>query len=108
MGALNKWECSHPGCTSTAVGVGGALGLRAIGWYFVAGPIIRCPSHRPDPSSVRREDCDCSRPCGACRAEQEADRFQADIADALIIGDRADYRTRANLWIERARNTLNT
>jgi len=45
---MNLWECDHPGCKCTAVGVGGAIGLRAIGWYFKRGPIIRCPNHRPD------------------------------------------------------------
>jgi len=31
--ALNLWQCQFPGCRSTAVGTGGALGLRAIGWF---------------------------------------------------------------------------
>ncbi len=108
MGALNKWECSHPGCTSTAVGVGGALGLRAIGWYFVPGPITRCPNHRPDLSTVKHEECEISGPCSYCRAEQEADIFQADIADVTSIDDRGDYRRRADRWAERLKNTQNT
>ena len=54
---MNLWECERPGCKSTAVGCGGAIGLRAIGWQFIAGetkmmmtlgPTILCPLHRTD------------------------------------------------------------
>jgi hypothetical protein len=44
---LNRWECEVEGCDSIADGLGGALGLMAIGWYFKVGPVIRCPRHNP-------------------------------------------------------------
>jgi len=62
---MNKWECEFPGCKSTAVGCGGAVGLRAIGWYFKPGPKIFCPNHRPD-----KEDC------SSCIAEMWAWFYQ--------------------------------
>lgn len=78
---MNKWECDFPGCKNTAVGCGGALGLRAVGWYFnpprrepLAEPLqlgdvvsrvlatvgdrtprIFCPRHRPDAIPCRDE-----------------------------------------------------
>jgi len=59
---VNRWKCDHPDCTRECVGTGGAVGLRAIGWWFVyAGPIY-CPAHRPDPIH--------------CAADQEAERWQ--------------------------------
>jgi hypothetical protein len=45
--SLNIWECQHPGCQNSAVGVGSAVGLRAIGWWFELGPKIKCPFHNP-------------------------------------------------------------
>ena|ERR1700760_3915739 len=44
---MNIWECHHPDCTNRVVGVGGAIGLRAIGWYFELGPVLYCPNHYP-------------------------------------------------------------
>ena len=43
--ALNLWECDHRDadgkrCKSTAVGVGGAIGLLAVGWQFIRGKAI--------------------------------------------------------------------
>lgn len=81
--SMSVWECEHPGCKSQAVGCGGAIGLRAIGWYFQLGPVILCPNHRPDPMpcedkyglpEYRGE------PCTHCTAEHEADKWQAVIA----------------------------
>ncbi len=51
---MNKWECEHPGCKRSCIGIGGAVGLIAIGWYFKPGKGIAlsaqiyCPEHRPD------------------------------------------------------------
>ena len=51
---LNVWECQHrgafadfQGCERRAYGLGGAVGLRAIGWYYQPGPEIFCPEHHP-------------------------------------------------------------
>ena len=50
---MNKWECTHSGCTRTAVGRGGAAGLIAVGWYFKPGTasrpdgVLLCPDHYP-------------------------------------------------------------
>lgn len=69
---MNEWQCDEGGCMSKAVGVGGAIGLRAIGWYFKRGqhdkhgPVILCPLHRAD-----------GRPIHA--AEVFARRIQEDI-----------------------------
>lgn len=108
MGILDQWDCEHPGCESSAVGVGGALGLRAIGWYFVPGPIIFCPLHRLDPSEVKHEECDNSGPCSFCRAEQEAETLQGNIAAVTGVDHRAYYQARATRWAARAKNTRNT
>jgi len=84
---MNLWECEEPGCDATAVGEGGAVGLRAIGWYFQPGPVILCPRHRPDPipcvdpgvpPEERAEKH--GKPCPSCRAAAEADRIQATLA----------------------------
>lgn len=57
---LNKWECSHPGCTFHCVGTGGAIGLRAIGWFVSLSPhsypLILCPAHREDIRPVPCKD----------------------------------------------------
>lgn len=50
---MNIWDCIAPRCTSSAVGVGGAAGLQAVGWYYRIGtggngPEIRCPAHHPE------------------------------------------------------------
>lgn len=87
---MNKWECEYPECTATAVGVGGAVGLRAIGWYFkrgdgvsLKGPDIYCPFHRPDPIpcegkySTDNHGNDCSE----CAGERQATGIQAFIND---------------------------
>ena len=81
---MNRWECDHPGCESVAVGVGGARGLRAIGWAFEAGqlrpvlivpPRVWCPWHRRDiPPVLCRHDKGHS--CVYCATETEANRLQ--------------------------------
>lgn len=82
---MNRWECGHPDCTSTAVGVGGAVGLLAIGWEFkprhgLAGE-LRCPAHRRMEDSARhephREGADPN--CPVCAGETQANALQAMI-----------------------------
>lgn len=81
---MNKWECMHTGCDSVALGVGSAVGLVAIGWYFrpgtrMRGPILFCPFHRPDPFRECVADPPADRrpgPCSLCRAEQEMREWQ--------------------------------
>jgi hypothetical protein len=81
--AMNLWECDHDGCDSTAVGVGGAAGLLAIGWCFQPGPTLLCPAHRPD-----KIPCDdafteiAGQPCGLCKAEDVAEHWQNQINEA--------------------------
>ena len=83
---MNKWSCDFPGCRNSCVGVGGAIGLRAIGWYFVSGGETLCPGHRPEkekcddpytPDAERKEECP------FCSGEREALRFQKMIAESL-------------------------
>ncbi len=75
---MNKWVCQHRGCGKSVVGCGGALGLRAIGWYFRKGPIIFCPVCRPD--GVQCLENPELKACSLCAGGQEAKRFQAMIA----------------------------
>ncbi len=90
---MNLWECEASGCDSTAVGAGGAVGLRAIGWYFAVGPTILCPAHHPDkvpctdlPSTpTPEEQARAGKPCSLCAAEAQAKRIQ----DALASDDEA-------------------
>lgn len=74
---MNVWECEYPGCHAVAWGCGGAVGLRAIGWYFEVGPVILCPRHRPDPIQCTEES---AKPCSLCAAEREARFHQSCIA----------------------------
>lgn len=104
MGALNKWECNAQGCKATAVGIGSAIGLWAIGWWFEAGKSLFCPAHRPDPTMKRNPSvpCDQAGPCGWCRAEEEADKIQYVIGQYLELTgeDLAYYRKRTDKWAE--------
>lgn len=80
---MNLWNCQADGCKSTAVGVGGAVGLRAVGWWFRTGPTIFCPAHRPDgiDGHGRYFDCEIEN-CAQCAAQQEADKWQAIIKES--------------------------
>lgn len=73
---MNRWECQHPECNRQVTGCGGAIGLRAIGWYFKPGPIIFCPIHRPDP--IKCKDSTDEKPflCSQCQGDEEAKRLQ--------------------------------
>ena len=85
--ALNKWECegrdaNGKRCDSTAIGTGGALGLRAIGWWFSIGGPIYCPVHRPDPITCRNPDGVADRvgvSCSLCAGDAEARTIQTVI-----------------------------
>jgi hypothetical protein len=78
---MNRWQCDHPGCDRECVGVGGAIGLRAIGWWFTyAGPVY-CPQHRPD--AVPCVETELHDACQLCAAEQEAKRWQKSMAAEL-------------------------
>lgn len=71
---MNRWHCQQNGCDQIANGVGGAIGLRAIGWYFRppvlwwgvmrTSPILYCPRHHPD---------------GIRSADRQAEDFQKKI-----------------------------
>lgn len=82
---MNQWDCDHPGCTNSAIGVGGARGLRAIGWQFIKGhgftvhPRCYCPAHRTDLAGVvcRDERGSTTMPCCLCAAQRDAERLQA-------------------------------
>lgn len=80
---MNLWECEHPGCKSTAVGVGGAVGLLAIGWYFRRGipSKLFCPIHRPDEIPCVELGEHLGKPCPTCAAEKVACALQAMAVD---------------------------
>jgi hypothetical protein len=82
---MSKWECGHHGCDVTAVGSGGAVGLRAIGWWFEPGPHLFCPAHRPDPSPCHQEynAGNEGKSCPFCTAEAEAHGHQEAIRERL-------------------------
>ncbi len=107
---MNAWKCERDGCDAVAVGIGGAVGLRAIGWYFEPRHGLFCPVHRPDGSTKRpsrRLVCDlpCNKtgPCPSCKAQEEADRLQYTIVQALEITDtefRVFVKKYADRWEE--------
>lgn len=75
---MNVWECQV--CGAKSQGVGGAIGLRAIGWWFELGPVILCPHHRPDRVPCHEE---AGTPCPMCAGEEEAQRLQEMIRREL-------------------------
>lgn len=73
---INKWECEKDGCVITACGLGGAIGLRAIGWWVQFGngaPNLYCPGHRPDKIMCKEDP---ANECSVCAADAEADKWQ--------------------------------
>jgi len=61
------------------VGVGGGIGLRAIGWWCRPGEAILCPPHRPDVRPCRDRP---GQTCQLCAAEHEARWNQLLLAAA--------------------------
>jgi hypothetical protein len=90
---MNRWDCQMHGCRSQAVGAGGAIGLRAIGWYFETGPILFCPAHRPDATTERTplhcRSTDDGQPCPWCTADREASRYQVAMGGGLDLLEEA-------------------
>jgi hypothetical protein len=80
---MNKWECDYAGCGNSCVGTGGAVGLRAIGWWFVRGMSNNCfcPAHRPD--SVPCLERKTGEACAPCAGELEADKWQRQMEAGL-------------------------
>jgi hypothetical protein len=81
---MNEWQCGFPGCKMLAHGVGGAIGLRAIGWEFIPGTLrpLRagipiCPYHRSDLPGIQcRHIPETPIPCKFCAAIADAERLQ--------------------------------
>ncbi len=73
---MNLWKCMHEGCKNECVGMGGAVGLYAIGWYFRPGPYILCPMHRTDLKPIRCERNASDSECIPCAAEKETKVYQ--------------------------------
>jgi hypothetical protein len=88
---MNLWECEHPGCNSRATGTGGAIGLRAIGWYFhPAGPIF-CPVHRPDGipcTDERAPETSRAEACPLCAGEGESEHWQQIMNESYGVPKR--------------------
>lgn len=78
---MNRWDCDHQDCDRFVVGVGGAVGLRAIGWYFEIGGPVLCPPHRPDPVPCddKYSPENHGTPCAVCAAEHQAQPIQEKI-----------------------------
>jgi hypothetical protein len=83
---MNEWQCDFPGCKMIAHGVGGAIGLLAIGWSFTPGTLIPlsvgltfCPYHRRDIAGIQCRGPGTKMPCVPCAAIAEATRIQALI-----------------------------
>ena len=82
--SLNIWTCrGNTGgeeCTQLVVGVGSAIGLRAIGWQIIDGdePVMFCPVHRVDAGTCRHDDI--PDPCSMCMAEDGAKMIQVNIS----------------------------
>lgn len=93
---MNRWVCQHPGCDEFVCGTGGAIGLRAIGWYFWPGwsNNLFCPRHRPDTMTDPH-----GKECSMCRAETEALVIQGKIPGILEnIQDSEDARQARELF----------
>ena len=86
---MNEWECEEPACSSSAVGVGSAVGLRAIGWFFQRGtgkghgPLLLCPLHRRDSLPIHVAEV-------SARHIQE-DVVVAGFQDESVIYGRQDF-----------------
>ena len=76
---MNVWECDRLGCRRKCYGTGGAIGLRAIGWYFKPGPVTLCPAHRPDRAPCKEHTEQYPDGCPVCKADQEAEAIQQTL-----------------------------
>jgi len=83
---MNKWSCDHPGCGAYCLGVGGAIGLLAIGWEFhprADGARTFCPAHRHDSlPCVESGEAPAGKACSLCAAEAQARRIQNELRAA--------------------------
>lgn len=87
---MNRWTCDRPDCQTVAVGVGGAVGLRAIGWFFESGPRLFCPAHRPDAVGD-----DCSHCIADILAFRYQDAIDSQLAHVPVLAlDHAQHPTR--------------
>jgi hypothetical protein len=118
---MNLWECDYrypngSRCKSTAIGCGGAIGLRAIGWHFAPGRIVPddgtlegviesvfaslsranssrlyCPAHRPDPvaENERRPDCKRARSPSEGPCSMCKGEIEADEWQTMILAETA-------------------
>ena len=82
---MKEWQCDSPGCKYKCIGLGGAIGLRAIGWWFLPGPRLFCPRHRPDPVPCvdKYSDGNHGNSCALCAGEVEAEKIQSRITEIL-------------------------
>ena len=78
---MNRWECQFANCGRTVVGVGGAIGLRAIGWWFALGPEIFCPEHYPVKIPCHGGG-EYEGFCSLCAAEDQAKAIQDHLWEA--------------------------
>ena len=83
---MNLWQCDfrdeHGRCDNECVGVGGAIGLRAIGWYFRVGHGLFCPVHRPDGIDGKGKYLECrKKKCPQCKATKIAEKWQSRIEE---------------------------
>lgn len=85
---MNLWECDERGCKITATGMGGAIGLRAIGWQAEINPgammTLRCPGHRTDAYRDQIYGPGHAEPaagekCAQCTGDYEAGAWQSLI-----------------------------
>ena len=85
---MNLWECGEPGCKRSVTGCGGAIGLRAIGWYWggYGTHFIRCPAHRPDGVKCHDTYPEGGDSCTYCAAEDEAAHWQNMMKDGERCG----------------------
>lgn len=82
---MNKWECQRRGCQSSAIGVGEAINLVAIGWTVAAHTggmcVIFCPAHGRMIPCVDSSSPDYrGQSCALCHAESLARRAKLALA----------------------------
>lgn len=92
---MHRWICDNPTCGNDAMGTGGAIGLRAIGWDVELREkdprgrwlhTILCPAHRRDAMSCTKRCPDQVTGerflCHICAGRAEAEEWQATITGA--------------------------